>query len=153
MRLDRRLTGSAGAGIGVGGTMLILIICVGVWYLVHRAGKRAAAKKNKELTPMTTISATDPLDRANALELGTSEGNAHQMGTQENTHEMESPMEIHEMGRSNTKKSKRSTEKKRGEGELEGVAELEGDVAWKDGNGEADQVKEDGVGKGFVITS
>lgn len=133
--------------------MLILFISVGIWYFARRARKRTAAKKDKELTPMTTISATDPHDRANAIELGTFEGNTHQMGTQENTTEMESPVKIHEMGRSNTKKSRRSTEKKRGEDELEGVAELEGDVAWKDGDGEADQVREDGVGKGFVMTS
>lgn len=71
------------------------------------------------------------------------------MSTSDNTHELHSPQEIHEMGHSNTRRSRKGDEKK---GEMIGLAELEGDVAWKDvKDGEREDHEGGGMGKGFVM--
>jgi hypothetical protein len=47
----------------------------------------------------TTNSTTDPrYHAASAMEMGTAEGNAHQLSTAENAHELDAPDKLHEMG-------------------------------------------------------
>jgi len=113
--LLKRLTGSQGAGIGVGGTFFILFLGIGIWFAIHQTKKARLLKKTQsnssssEVTPSptdkdnntatTTTNITDPrYNASSALEMGTAEGNTHQLSTRDNAHELDSPDRLHEMG-------------------------------------------------------
>jgi hypothetical protein len=113
--LLKRLTGSQGAGIGIGGTFFILFFGIGIWFAIHQTKKARLLKKtlsasylseatpsppDKDSTTTATITnTTDPrYNASSALEMGTAEGNTHQLSTLDNAHELDSPDRLHEMG-------------------------------------------------------
>jgi hypothetical protein len=113
-KIEKRLTGAQGAGMGVGGTFFIIFLGIGIYFLAIRTKKARLLKKTNsatstEATPSptdnptttattTTNTATDRYAAASALEMGTVEGNTHQLGTAENAHELDAPAKLHEMG-------------------------------------------------------
>jgi hypothetical protein len=110
-KIMKRLTGSQGAGIGVGGTFFILFLGIGIYFLMQRTKKARFLKKaatstsatpspTANSTPTTTTNTpTDPrYAAASALEMATAEGNTHQLHTAENAHELDAPDKLHEMG-------------------------------------------------------
>jgi hypothetical protein len=121
------LRASQGVGIGVGGTILILLLAIGIYFWVRRRQRRAEEQN---------VIAANKNVRGNALELGTREGNIHEMQTVNNTHEIAAPRQIHEIGRSRTEKGVA--------GATDEMHELEGDVAWE-------EIQGDRVGMGFVM--
>jgi hypothetical protein len=170
------LTGSEGAGIGVGGTFLILFIGVGIWYFIYRTKKQRTLKKTQSSTSTTspaTNTATntttqDTYNAASALEMGTAEGNTHELPAPDKLHEMGdlapeytegdgmpleevSPETPHQPGYTDEKGISPRDEKSAGA--TGPAAELEGDVAFPDGQNPAEGGPgKEGVGKGFVLT-
>ena len=110
-KIAKRLIGSQGVGMGVGGTFFILLLGIGIYFLMQRTKKAHFFQKAATLAEpppsstanTTTNTATNtPIDpryaAASALEMATAEGNTHQLHTAENAHELDAPDKLHETG-------------------------------------------------------
>jgi hypothetical protein len=125
------MRGSVGAGIGIGGTVFLLLLGIGIYFWVRRHQRHNAKQK---------LMRVDKHTRVNALELSTQGGNTYEMATRENTHELAVPPKTYDIGRSTMWKWDNGATSA-----TNGSHELEGDVAW-------DEVDGDRVGQGFVKT-
>jgi hypothetical protein len=127
----RTMRGSVGAGIGIGGTVFLLLLGIGIYFWVRRHQRHNAEQM---------LMRVDKHTRVNALELSTQEGDTYEMATRENAHELAVPPKTYEIGRSRMWKWDNGATSA-----TNGSHELEGDVAW-------DEVDGDRVGQGFVKT-
>jgi len=92
--LLKRLTGSQGAGIGIGGTFLILFLGVGIWFAIHRTQKSRlkklqSASSIKEATSSLTDKDKDDttiVATTNTTDLRYNDSAAMEMGTVEGLH-------------------------------------------------------------------
>lgn len=136
---------------------MILSIGVGIWFAIHRS-KKSRLKKTQSATPTdattsptdkdnttataTTTNTTDPgYNAASALEMGTAEGNTHELSTRDNAHELYSPDRLHEMGDLAPEYGAEGDIHVEGDVAAEGTAAAEGDMYPQGDHGKYDDEK------------